>query len=121
MRSLNSDHMGLQRFLDGLLGLLAGIAIGFVLLTTCGCAVAKKAPELVPAPVIHVAPAPPVPQYGFKPGPGMTACLSFDGLVAQQQELAYLYARLEYFKALLLAYGAVFDPPPPAPAQAATP
>ena len=61
MRTLNSDHMGLQCLLDGLLGLLAGIALGFVLLTTCSCAAAKKAPELVPAPVVHVAPAPPVP------------------------------------------------------------
>jgi hypothetical protein len=41
----------------------------------------------------------------------MTACLDFAGLVAYQEEQARLYARLDYFKTLLIQYGAVFDSP----------
>ena len=95
------------------------LVLALLLVSCLGCQAFRKAPTLVPPPVVHVAPAPSVPGYEFKPGPNGTACLSFDGLMAQQTELARLYARLEYFKALLLSYGAIFDPP--APAQAATP
>ncbi len=82
-----------------------------------GCAAFKR-PAPVPAPlVVHVAPAPSLPTYDFKVGPDMTACLSFEGLVAYEEEQAKLYARLAYFKTLLLQYGAIFDPPPPAKAD----
>lgn len=82
-----------------------------LLLLCLSCVTHKPIPPLVPAPVVHVPAGPEVPQYDFQAGPNMTVCLDLAGFVAQQQELAYLYARLEYFKALLLGFGCVFDPP----------
>ena len=84
-------------------------------LSCVGCALFQR-PAVVPivaAPVIHVSPAPDVPQYEFVPGPDLHFCLTFEGFVAQQEENAKLYARLSYFKTLLIQYGAIFDEAPP--------
>jgi hypothetical protein len=65
----------------------------------------------VTPPVIHVQPAPEMPKFDFRPGAGGTACLSFEGYLAFEEADAKLYARLQYFKTLLLLQGAIFDPP----------
>lgn len=88
----------------------------------CGCALFQR-PAAVPpvaiAPVIHIAPAPAIPEYNFAPGADGTACLTFEDYLKFEEADAKLYARLSYFRTLLLLAGATFDPP--APAQAAVP
>lgn len=102
---------------------LPALALSLLLVAlSASCAMLRApAPPAYAPPVIHVAPAPAVPQYKFTLGPDMTACLDFHGLVAYQQEQAQLYTRLAYLRTLLLQYGAVFDPPALPPAAVPSP
>lgn len=96
----------------------SALALSLLLVAlSASCAILRPPlPTQYEPPQVHVAPAPDLPAYDFKLGPDMTACLDFAGLVAYQEEQAKLYARLAYFKTLLIQYGAVFDPAPPAQA-----
>lgn len=89
-------------------------------LSGASCAMFQRpsAPTYTP-PVIHVAPAPTMPQFNFRPGADGTACLSFENYIKFEERDAKVWARLQYLHTLLVLQGAVFDPP--ALPQAAVP